>query len=418
MNFQPNALFFTMAELFQNRVSSESKLIIVNEGSSRSSKTWDTFHFIVALCDANRSTPLDIYILRDTLVNCRDFTMKEFQDCLKVIGIYNPNDMIQSPKPVYKLFGHKIKFRGLDDEQSAEGYPSDVLFFNEVLEMNKSGIDGLVMRCRKMVIMDYNPKYTDHFVFDYEKRNDTVFTRTTYLNNRHLQASVRKEIESYNPDIPENVTNGTADKYRWKVYGLGERCNREGLVFPNVTWVDAIPDDVEYVAYGMDFGTAAPTVITKGAMKMGGTKPDLYLQKLHYAPCATSDEVNEILDILKLGNGDGRSTHIWSDTDFMGRGWIADLEMKGKLVFPTKKFPGSRDYWITTLQRFNIYLVRDIDVRKEQENFCYRVVDGKQLSETIKDHDHFWSSAGYLCTGDFVDILNQHYSDLSESQSK
>lgn len=396
-----------MAELFQQRVTHENKLIVCNEGGSRSAKTWDTFHFIVALCDNNRTHPLDIYVLRDTLVNCRDFTLKEFIDCLKVIGIFEARNMVYSPKPIYNLWGHKIKFRGLDEKEDAEGYPSDILFFNEALEMSVTNMKSLIMRCRKMVILDWNPKYTDHELFSWEKRDDTVFTKTTYKNNRHLQPSIIKEIESYNPDIPENVINGTADKFRWKVYGLGERANREGLVFPNVTWVDSIPEDVEYISYGMDFGTAAPTVITKGAMKFNNAKPDLYLQKLHYAPCENSDEVNKILDVLKIPK------HIWCDTDMtekgnqVGYGWISDLRRRGKTVFPTKKFPGSRDYWITTLHRFNIHLVRDIDVRKEQENFSYRVVDGIQLSETIKKYDHFWSSAGYLTVGDFAQIINQ-----------
>ena len=53
--------------------------------------------------------------------------------------------------------------------------------------------------------------------------------------------------------------------------------------------------------------------------------------------------------------------------------------------------------------------MKDPDVRKEQENFCYRVVDGKQLSETIKDYDHFFSACGYATVGDFVDIINQSY---------
>lgn len=413
MAFQPNELYFKMAKTYQDRVGPDSKVVIVNEGSSRSSKTWDFFHLLVSICQSNPHKSYDIYILRDTLVNCRDFTMKEFQDCLKTIGIYDKNCMVQSPKPVYKLFGHTVKFRGLDDEQSAEGYPSDILFFNEILEMNKSGVAGLVMRCRRLVVADFNPKYSDHWLFGWEKRDDTVFTHSTYKNNRHLQPAVIKEIESYSPwmladmALPEsdrrphaeNIANGTVDKYRWMVYGMGLRANREGLVFPNVNWIDEFPKDVEHVAYGMDFGIAAPTAVIKAGLRIKPGKSDLYLQKLHYAPAENSDIVNEVLDVLKIPK------HIWSDTDMMGKGWIADLRRKGKEIYPTVKFPGSRDYWITTLKRFNIHIVRDADARREQENFCYRVVDGKQLSETIKDYDHFWSACGYGVVGDLRELI-------------
>ena len=363
MNFQPNGLFFIIAELFSKRVNSESKLIIGNEGGSRSSKTWDTFHFIVALCEKNRDISLDIYILRDTLVNCRDFTLKDFQDCLKVIGIYDPKCMVGSPKPVYKLFGHNIKFRGMDE---GEGYPSDVIFFNEILDgMKEDSVKSLVMRCRKLVIADWNPKYTTHWFFEWEKREDTVFLKSTYKNNRHLQLAIIKEIESYNPSIEENIINGTADKYRWKVYGEGERANREGLVFPDVNWIDDFPIDIEEIAYGIDFGETAQTAIVKCGVRRLPNKSELYLQKLFYHPTENSDMLYDVLkslDMLHLEN---------AYCDNNQPGWVSDLRMKDVLLFPTKKFDGSREYWVSSIKRFNINIVKDIDFRKEQENFCY-----------------------------------------------
>ena len=436
MNFQPNGLFFTIAETFAKRVTKDTKVIIGNEGSSRSSKTWDTFHFIVALCDQNRGKSLDIYILRDTLVNCRDFTLKDFQDCLKVIGIYDAKYMIHSPKPVYTLFGHKIKFRGLDE---GEGYPSDILFFNEALDgMPEDSVKSLVMRCRKMVIFDWNPKYTDHWLFGWSKREDTIFTKTTFRNNRHLQQSVIKEIESYSPwmfedmDLPEgdrrphieNIKNGTSDYFRWKVYGLGERTNREGLVFPSVTWIDEFPNDIEEISYGCDFGQANPTAIVKTGVKRMPIKSNLYLELLFYAKTETVDIVAEVMkeiarqtkeEALKgkeFKNERQRlefeatiqtiTEKVWCDSNMgIETGWISDLRNRDISAFGTAKFPGSREYWISTMKRYNIFIVKNEDFRREQENFAYRVVDGITLSETIKKYDHLWSASGYSVVGDF-----------------
>lgn len=404
MRFLPNRLCIDIAKHF-----SEGKRIICNEGGSRAGKTWDTFHFIVLYCSQNKK-PQDIFIIRDTLVNCRDFTLKEFQDCLIMMGIYNSGNMINSPKPVYTLWGHKIKFRGLDDEKAAEGYPSDILFFNEALENTESGMKGLIMRCRRFVIMDWNPKYTDHHLFKYEKRDDCVFTKTTYKNNiNNLPPAVIKEIQSYDPQVPANVTNGTADKYRWAVYGLGQRANREGLVFPDVTWIDAFPtkeidrvgkkivvDDVDAISYGCDFGETAQTAIVKTAIrkaKDGIGKDDLFLQKLFYHPTENSDVVIEVMKGLDIPQ------HVWCDSNMPG--WIGDMRRADLQPLATKKFPGSREYWITSIKKYNIHIVKDVDFRKEQENFSYRVVDGKQLSETIKKHDHLWSATGYSIVGDF-----------------
>ena len=407
MKFEPNPLYFKMAQLYSDRVTPDTKLIIGNEGSSRSSKTWDSIHFIVAFCDANRGTKQDIYLLRDTLVDCRDYLLKEWKDCLTVMGIYDERSLINSPKPVYKLYGQEIRFRGLDDK-SGEGYPSDILFFNEILSgFQEDSVKGLIMRCRQLVIADWNPRYTDHWFFKYEKRSDCVFTKSTYIQNRHLQKSVISEIESYSPweisdlNLPEperrpnkeNIENGTADKFRFMVYGMGLRANREGLVFPDITWVDAFPADLDQISYGMDFGETAQTAIVKTGLRLREKKHDLFLQKLFYHPTPNSDVVDQVLTNLAL------ESHCWCDNNQPG--WISDLRAKRHRLFATGKFPGSREYWISTIKKFNIHIVKDVDFRREQENFSYRVVDGIQLSETIKKFDHLWSASGYSVVGDF-----------------
>jgi hypothetical protein len=89
------------------------------------------------------------------------------------------------------------------------------------------------------------------------------------------------------------------------------------------------------------------------------------------------------------------------DNTNTGIGWVSDMRRAGIKALLTKKFPGSRLYWIAMLHKYNIHLIRDIDVKREQENFCYRVVDGIQLSETIDKYDDFWSASGYLTVGDF-----------------
>ena len=65
---------------------------------------------------------------------------------------------------------NNIYFRGLDSEENSEGYPSDIIFINEALETEKHKVSGLIMRCRMLVLMDWNPKFTDHWVFDMEKK--------------------------------------------------------------------------------------------------------------------------------------------------------------------------------------------------------------------------------------------------------
>jgi PBSX family phage terminase large subunit len=170
---------------------------------------------------------------------------------MNVIGI--PCNIVANPKPYFNLFGNNIYFRGLDDEKNMEGFPSHIAFVNEALEIHKSQIDGILMRCTELFAMDWNPKYSEHWAYDFEKRPNCLFTHSTYKNNKHLPQQVISEIESYNPDIEKNIVNKTADKYRWDVYGLGKRASQEGLVYTKGKDYDIIKEIPKEIHYKLMF---------------------------------------------------------------------------------------------------------------------------------------------------------------------
>lgn len=265
MNFQTNNLFYKMAAKYSEYKQRKEKLIICNEGGSRAGKTFDTFALILAICMYNINAELDIYILRDTLTNCKDYTLKDFQKFMQICEVWNGANFKNPQKPIYNLYGNNIYFRGLDDEKNTEGYPSDILFVNEVLETSESKVEGLLMRNRLLTIFDWNPKLTKHWIFPYEKRKNVFWTKTTYKDNKYLEQSIIDTIESYNPENEQNVINGTASLFRWKVYGLGERADQEGNVFNDselnkydsidlentikVAWCDVADQGIDYLCF-------------------------------------------------------------------------------------------------------------------------------------------------------------------------
>lgn len=387
MNFDPNPLFYEMVRLYHKQRPPDDKIIIFNEGGSRSSKTWDFFHFLVFYCDQFRDSKQEIYCHRDTLTNCRDYTLKDFINCLQVIGIFDHSKLSGvGHKPYYNLFGNHIYFRGLDDENNMEGYPSDISFFNELLEVtSEKKIAGIKMRCRKLIVADWNPKYTDHWAFDYEGRPNTYFTRTTFRNNKHCPPAVIKEILSYEP-TPENIKNKTADDYRWQVYGLGNRAAPEGLIFQNVTWVKEFPSNIERIYWGMDFGyTMSPSVLTK----IGVIGNDIYAEIKFYQP---TESPNDLLPLLTqhITNED----NVWADPsgESGGRGMISECRRAGLRVYAANTFPGSIKYGIGVLKKYNIHIVDHPAARKEQGNYRYKVIHGISVDEPIDDFNHFWDS--------------------------
>ena len=436
MNFDPNALFFELAKIYSDN-KGEDKVIICNEGGTRSSKTWDFWHFLVTFCDHNRNKENDIYVLRDTLINCRDFTLKEFVTCLKAIGIYNPDNYTAYPKPYYNLFGNNVYFRGLEDETDTEAYPSDILFFNESLEIRKSQFEGLKMRCRKLIVMDWNPKYTEHWCFDMEGQPNVFFTHSTYLNNKHLQKSIINDIRSYEPWMPgsyevinrqlifqgqlitnknqppphpDNVPNNTADEFRWKVYGLGLRGAMKGVIFPNVEYIKTFPDIA--FTYGIDFGfTADPSTVVKYARE----GRNIYLELLLYQPIDNIDDMDATLTALGVSKyvpitADSSDKYVSEKKgavqmvrELFERGWEISKVSKTKGVM----------YWITDMKGYKIHIIiNDLvhHAKKEQENYRFKEINGIQINQPCDLHNHFWDGSRYPHMSHAVNTLEVSWS--------
>lgn len=412
--FDPNPLYYKMLKIFSDNYTGKEKVEIYNEGSSRSSKTFDTFHFIYTFCDHNRKKNKDIYILRDVLKDCREYTYKDFKICMNsIIGVKPPDItyMKENQEPTVTLFGNNIYFRGLTDEDNQEGYPSDIVFFNEMLDIpSKSKIAGILMRCRVMVIGDWNPKFTTHWVFKLEGRPNSFFTHTNYRQNKHLQESVKNEIESYYPWLIEdmhleedkrrpnliNIKNGTADKFRALVYGEGIRAAREGLIFSNVKYIDAWPSNIAPV-HGMDFGfTSDPTSL----VKVGENRTDIYLELLLYSPT----DLPSIINDYAIKNGISKRIPCEADSSdkYTGenKGTIEMVKDLKKLGWNIRKVSKTKSivYWILKMKEKRINIVNNHLVqhaREEQQSYTWKVVNGIAINQPIDKFNHFWDASRY-----------------------
>lgn len=441
LNFDPNLLFYEMVDLYRlNRFEQDDqgyildsngnkkrqRVVICNEGGTRSSKTWDFFHFLVFYCDHNRGKENEIYILRETLVKCRDFTLKEFKKCLKKMNVWDENNFTGSPKPYYNLYGNHVYFRGMDDEDDSEGYPSDIVFINESLETKEGQSAGIKMRCRKLFVYDWNPKYTRHWCFDLEVQPNTFFTHSTYLNNKHLEASIITDIKSYEPwlpgsyeikdrklyykdeliteknqppDHPENVKNKTANEFRWKVYGLGLRGAMEGLILTNVDYDKEWPEDLDFI-YINDFGfTSDPNAL----IKYGERNNDIYVTCLGYHPIETPVELNRFFEGLEMD----RSKMVIADSSDKRvsehHGTIEMVKAMRLLKWNMRKVSKTKGimYWLMDVKERRIHIVKDKKglwkyAQSEFENYRLKVMDGYTVNEPDpKCEDHFIDDIRY-----------------------
>ena len=466
MNFQPNELFNQMA-LFYSQNKSEvnpdngrkALVKIANQGSSRSGKTYSAIQFIYTFCNHNLNKGLYIAVLRETLVDCRKYTYKDFVECFKMMGVYENCEITEYPNPRIKLYGNTIEFMGLP-EPNKQPPRTDICFFNEIVEVNdKQRVNGLLMRCEKLAIFDWNPSYTDHWIFGMESEFNTLFTRTSYLDNKHLSDNIVSNIESYCPwhfddchmeirngfnvrvwDKPEkpdnckpedahlyrrdnetNIKAGTANKWYWLVYGEGVPAAKEGAIF-DPDWIDEFPETgMDSVNLSLDFGyTSDPSVLTRVGVNVHSK--DAFMEALTYQ--ATKD-VDTLFDLIspqiekeiarrKKEAGwyvDERGKEVegleiaqiviacdsadrYKDIQFVRDLNSISLQRGLGWQFVKVKKP-SITVRIALMHRFRLHIVRDVNVQREAQNYCYQVIEGRQTNIPIDNFNHFWDSVGY-----------------------
>ena len=377
---------------YHQYAGSGSVLRIFDEGSSRSGKTFDTADFLYDICQAS-SVPLKIYAYRGTLQDCKEKTLDDFRKKLQLRNVYDPDCMRgENILPEYRIKESVIRFRGLDKMDVKEGHDCDIVYFNEMLDgVSKAQFNNITMRCTRMVIADWNPKYTEHWAFEMEGQPDTIFTHTTYKDNPFCPEGVRRTIEGYEP-TPGNIAAGTADEWRWKVYGLGVRAAQDGLVYPNIDWVDEFPDDLEYTAYGIDFGfTNDPTAI----VHVGVRGRDLFLHERFYSPVDNPDTLYEV--VYSIIGSDGYAIADSADKYAKNpEGMVRSLQMRGLNVIKAKKFQDSITIGISYMKNFRIHCVKTKNMLNEANTYVWDMVNGITINKPVDKNNHLWDASRYV----------------------
>lgn len=376
MNFNPNLLFL-------NQKFNEGRRGAILEGSSRSGKTYAGIDFIILLDHIQPKS--EIIIVRETYNSFKTTLYNDFNRRLPQWEIKSPFEAVNDRSVFWLPKGSKVSLMGADTPNKFHGAGSDFFFINEAIDVPQSIFDQLEQRCRRFWWMDYNPKVTDHWIYNAVcRRPDVAVLRTTYLDNPYIADTERAKILSYEPS-EANIKAGTSDPYMWKVYGLGERAAMEGLIFGDVTWIDTFPDGCEIITHGLDFGyTHDPCAM----VKVGRNGMNLFIQKLVYTPIDNPDTLSQVIT-SRMPEG----SHIWCDS--ADPGMIAALRQRGIQALLAKKYANSIADGIAQLKRFKLHLVRDPDLRKEQENYKWRYINGIALNVPEDKFNHIWDAVRY-----------------------
>ena len=105
------------------------KRFIINEGGSRSSKTYSLCQLMIIYCLQNNNKVVSV--IRKTFPALRATVLRDFIEILKDIGLYK-QEMHNKSEHIYTFAnGSMVEFFSVDDEQKIRGRKRDIAWCNE-----------------------------------------------------------------------------------------------------------------------------------------------------------------------------------------------------------------------------------------------------------------------------------------------
>lgn len=418
---------------------------IINEGSSRSSKTYSIIDVYDLYARSHRNKRLTVW--RDTRT-----------DCIKTF-LHDAIKHLQSTKRW--LVGHKFsetksiltyttnstfEIHGTDDENTVMGLNQDVAELNEPYKISRSIFDQIDQRTVEFIIIDWNPRLA-HWIEDLKKDKRAIVIHSTFRDNPWCPAEQKNKILSYQPvkmcelvvdkkltereaneyDIinnPQKFTAGqieelsrckeneykkSASEYNWSVYGLGLKAERPNRIFH---W-----DEISLAEYqaidapiynGCDWGAVDPWAIGEAKYYDGC----LYLHELNYDSENTIRAKLNPTELQQIGVQDeGLVSWMFSKLGVdNGRTILCDPNRVMKIralreagydyAIAAAKPPGSVIDGIDLLNNIRVFFTSSsTNIKYEQENYS-RQVDryGVVLEEPEDINNHHMDWVRYVAS--------------------
>ena len=358
---------------------------IINSGSSRSSKTFSILQLFWLLAWQKDRTKCSAF--RVTKKDCKDSVL---QDMLKYYPTL-PNwekVVFNKTESVFNFpNGSQIFIEGTDDDLKVMGYHSDYLWFNEFYKISKDTFDQLDMRCSNAVFMDYNP-VGNHWADEVMKRDNATVIHSTFKDNPFCPEQQKIKILSYE-STEYNIQQGTADNYKWQVFGLGLKAEKPNRIYRDwIKILDAEFDDLLLPSYYcLDFGSTNPSAVSEIKYSDG----NFFIKECLYKPI--SKMANSLPQELESIGINKKLPLICDSADPLR---ISELIANGFNAIPAMKGSGSVKAGIDFINGKRIhYTQSSTNLESEYENYEWEIVSGVNLERPLKKDDHILDATRY-----------------------
>ena len=356
---------------------------VINEGGSRSSKTYSLCQLVIIYCLQNNNKVVSI--IRKTFPALRATVLRDFIEILKELNIYSVEDHNKSEHIYTFPNGSIVEFFSVDDEQKIRGRKRDIAWCNEANELYFDDFTQLNMRTESKLIFDYNPSESTSWLYELPT-DESVLIKSTYKDNPFLPQSIRSQIE----DLKRT------DEALYQIYALGEKAISKSNIYSNWSFVPHRPARFVNYVYGLDFGYNHPTAL----MRVYWCDNDIYIEPVIYESYLTTPM---LIDKMQSFNVEKTVTIV---ADYARPEIIAELNNAGYDVQNANKVVKKG---IDNIKTFGVFCQDDKAIRKEYENYKWKKVGDMITDEPVKMWDDAMDAIRYATTH----IRQEYYTDDS-----
>jgi phage terminase large subunit len=354
---------------------------IINEGGSRSSKTYSLCQLILVYCLQNRGVVVSI--IRKTFPALRATAMRDFLEVLKDAGIYEKTSHNMSEHIYSFNNGSIVEFFSVDDEQKIRGRKRHLAWCNEANELYYDDFTQLNMRTESKLIFDYNPSDSNSWLYDLPK-NESILIKSTYKDNPFLPESIKTQIE----DLKRT------DEALYQIYALGEKAISKSNIYSNWTFLPHRPARFTQFIYGIDFGYNHPTAL----VRIYWHEKDIFIEPVIYESYLTTSDLLDRFEKL------GIEPNADIIADYARPEIIAELNNNGYNVINANK---SVKKGIDNVKTFGIFCMENEALKKEYQNYKWKKVGDQITDEPVKLWDDAMDATRYAVAY----IKEQYFTD-------
>lgn len=323
-------------------------------------------------------------VVRKVARTIRNSAFQQLKDVVGFMGWQEEFKFSESRMEVTHENGSTIITTGVDDPEKLKSLAQPTgIWVEEATELSAREYRQLDLRLRGdtqdylQIIFTFNPISKKNYLYStfYARTNTNAFrVITKHGDNEHV-GDAYKEMLAEMKDL---------DPEYYKIYAMAEWGENSNAIIYNYKIINKMPDKLDEVLYGLDFGYNNPCALVRVAYH----EKDIYIEEVFYRRKLTTPQIIELMNTRQISQTDT----IYADSANPDK--IKELQQAGFNVKHSDKnvFNGIskvKEYHLSVLQN-------STNLLNELDNYVWKTdADGNLLDDPEKHDDHACDAIRY-----------------------